>query len=604
MTSQSAFSLHKTDDVSWQLVMISSLSGCSNYNFQMIQKYTEITERYLELYNVPNSNHESLCLTEKMFDEFYNKPNDVDLLVMIYDKNKGQVELHQNDIGGFYSHRGDDWTHNHIIVICDCPNFDFSDPVWVLSHELSHFILNYKGFDLNVVEEQIHKWDEKYDFCTEFNYDESCLEQRTKIKTDYYSYDWVVMTPYEPAIELPIFPLANNTSLLDTSFKTKMMAKVTEWWLEDKIKDSDYVSTMMIYSDEKPRSLNDKIILPKTSSIMLTEPPKKDKGIAKYDDLNKNDNPSFSEFFNDSEVHNTIVLPSWFKTRAELWLSEEISDEKFNLFLNSAIGTIDCKENFEMIIKINGNPSCVKPESVEKLIERGWGMKKPKDMVQKSELKPTKNTTYYPSFDDQTFDKNPLPYQNPKSIWQYREHLTLRDSNPEFTFTSTGIDNTLRIFSTSNSKGTGLIFKTFDKSDLLNRDIKVTWTAGKEGTGTSTATILVYDGSYERSSDNDFPFYEPHLQGNGELFSKHGGVKFSEKTNTISPNFEESELDKVTIFIQKNDEHAATEYFLDLRSIEIEGLGTWLFEDPVITVEQSNTFGDFGTIEATFEENF
>jgi hypothetical protein len=257
-----------------------------------------------------------------------------------------------------------------------------------------------------------------------------------------------------------------------------------------------------------------------------------------------------------------------------------------------------------MIIKINGNPSCVKPESVEKLIERGWGMKKPKDIVQKSELKPTKNITYYPSFDDQTFDKNPLTYQNPELIWQYREHLTLRDSNPEFTFTSTGIDNTLRIFSTSNSKGTGLIFKTFDKSDLLNRDIKVTWTAGKEGTGTSTATILVYDGSYERSSDNDFPFYEPHLQGNGKLFSKHGGVKFSERTNTISPNFEESELDKVTIFIQKNDEHAATEYFLDLRSIEIEGLGTWLFEDPVITVEQSNTFGDFGTIEATFEENF
>ena len=227
MAPQSAFSLHKTDDVSWQLVMISSFSGCSSYHFQMVEKYTEITERYLKLYNVPNSHHESLCLTEKVFEEFYNKPNDIDLLVIIYDKNKGQVELHQNDIGGFYSHRGNEWTHNHIIVICDCPNFDFSDPVWVLSHELSHFVLNYKGFDLDTVEEQIHKWDEKYDFCTEFNYDESCLEQRTKIKTDYYAYDWIVMTPYEPAIQVPIFPLGNNSSILDTSFKIKMMANVT-----------------------------------------------------------------------------------------------------------------------------------------------------------------------------------------------------------------------------------------------------------------------------------------------------------------------------------------------------------------------------------------
>jgi len=114
--------------------------------------------------------------------------------------------------------------------------------------------------------------------------------------------------------------------------------------------------------------------------------------------------------------------------------------------------------------------------------------------------------------------------------------------------------------------------------------------------------LLVYDGSYE-SSDNDFPFYEPYLQGSGKLFSKHGGVKFSEKTTIFSPTLEDSRLDTVTIFVQKSDEHRSTEYSLELRSIEIEGLGTWLFEDPVITVEQSDTFGDFGTIEATLFED-
>jgi len=33
---------------------------------------------------------------------------------------------------------------------------------------------------------------------------------------------------------------------------------------------------------------------------------------------------------------------------------------------------LDCKEGFEFIQKINGDSACVKPDSVQKLIERGW----------------------------------------------------------------------------------------------------------------------------------------------------------------------------------------------------------------------------------------
>ena len=38
---------------------------------------------------------------------------------------------------------------------------------------------------------------------------------------------------------------------------------------------------------------------------------------------------------------------------------------------------IKCKEGFDLVFKITNNmPACVKPLTVEKLIERGWAMDK------------------------------------------------------------------------------------------------------------------------------------------------------------------------------------------------------------------------------------
>jgi hypothetical protein len=49
--------------------------------------------------------------------------------------------------------------------------------------------------------------------------------------------------------------------------------------------------------------------------------------------------------------------------------------------------TIECKENLVLIIKAsNGNPACVKPETKEKLIQRGWTV---------NDQKPSKSGTFY-----------------------------------------------------------------------------------------------------------------------------------------------------------------------------------------------------------------
>ncbi len=45
-----ASATHLSDEFTWQLVVLSSTPACSNYHFQILNKYDEITEKYFELY--------------------------------------------------------------------------------------------------------------------------------------------------------------------------------------------------------------------------------------------------------------------------------------------------------------------------------------------------------------------------------------------------------------------------------------------------------------------------------------------------------------------------------------------------------------------------
>jgi len=131
------------EEATWQLVVISSEPACSGYHYYMLEKYNEITREYLDLYKLFHGSYQPECFTEDDFFEEYVKPYDLDLLILVFDKEKGMADLHTYNTGGVYIHQGNDLSTNHNVIICDCPNFKYSDPVWILSHELSHFVLNY-----------------------------------------------------------------------------------------------------------------------------------------------------------------------------------------------------------------------------------------------------------------------------------------------------------------------------------------------------------------------------------------------------------------------------------------------------------------------------
>ena len=322
-------------EVTWQLIVISNEPACSGYHHYMVQKYNEITEKYLDLYGLENSQYEPECYTEISFAEEYEKPSDLDLLILVYDRDKGRVELHAQNTGGLYIHQGNDLSTNHTVIICDCPNFKYSDPVWILSHELSHFVLNYLGFDLDIVEKEIHGLDYKFDSCVEGTYDNLCSTIKTTIDTQ--RSDWVVMIPYEQAIgKDPPLPLVEKVSL-ESPIQTTMIIEITNWWLDGEISDENYIKSLNILSG---KSSDDKIIpngIFRDSALLILAEPQNDndngtltadaslKITENFDDLNASIVSQHSSFSAEDEK----IFLEWLETKASSWRTSDMNDDEF-----------------------------------------------------------------------------------------------------------------------------------------------------------------------------------------------------------------------------------------------------------------------------------
>ena len=126
----------------WQLLFIQEAECNPNNNLNEV--YSSLTTKYFEMYQLENTSHESLCMTEVEYSNYEMNEN-VDLLILVYDGEIGEKILQPNKVDGLYMHTGTDRTQNHMIIMCHCSDFDSSYdqilPSWILSHELSHFVL-------------------------------------------------------------------------------------------------------------------------------------------------------------------------------------------------------------------------------------------------------------------------------------------------------------------------------------------------------------------------------------------------------------------------------------------------------------------------------
>ena len=322
-----SFASTSVENIEWQLVFVTDNKACSNYDYQMRNTYHEITKAYMEAYQLGNTPLTPLCMNQYKFSEF-NTTHTTDLLVVVYGKDVGQDYLNRYLIGGVYFHPGSDMSRNHVIIMCDCPNFQYSDPAWTLSHELSHFILNYRGYGPEIVEQRIHAIDLQYDTCVDSRKSEDCKDIKYRIWVPTQAYTYSVMPPYLEGLD--DYKKSRTDSVED------LKKEITKIWSRGSINNSDYL--ILMGYDLRSSEIQESNGYFDQTKKFFTDGSKD----TKLDIGNHNGEKRLSDnqmnvilskipksMLQASPEKQVTQLPSWFKHTAYLWVSGEITDREY-----------------------------------------------------------------------------------------------------------------------------------------------------------------------------------------------------------------------------------------------------------------------------------
>jgi hypothetical protein len=216
-------------------------------------------------------------------------------------------------------------------MFCDCSNFYYSDPVWTLTHEISHFVLYTLNYDSEIIETLVHRNDDTYDKCRK-SYTSECSRVVEKLRIDASAYSYSVMPTYKPAIGSQ--KLETQEGVIPTAL-IELNKYITKWWTEGKISEADYSNALgFLVSQEELDDIKER-------EIMFADGPLDDTGPNWYDILNykgtDNKEKLFSiipyDFKSDLkrvyENDKQIGLPEWFKQTVAWWLDDKITNEEF-----------------------------------------------------------------------------------------------------------------------------------------------------------------------------------------------------------------------------------------------------------------------------------
>lgn len=144
------------DTLTFQTIWVTGNKSCYYNDQQRMNEYNELIKLYLSKYGLDYWYYNPECMTEAEYAS-YQPPDYTDLLIVVYNKNIGRDILHARNMGGFFQW-GDQVNKNVLrIETCECLSSKYNDPVWVLSHELSHFTLYYLGFPQEVFADWVHQ---------------------------------------------------------------------------------------------------------------------------------------------------------------------------------------------------------------------------------------------------------------------------------------------------------------------------------------------------------------------------------------------------------------------------------------------------------------
>lgn len=187
------------DTLTIQTIWVTGNNSCNHNDVQRMNEYDkEIIQKYLSLYGLDFYYYTPTCMTQWEYDS-YQSPEYTDLLIVIYNKNVGRDVLHAKNIGGFFEWSNMENKNALKIETCECPSFEYGDPIWVLSHELAHFTLYYLGYDRDIFEGYVHSVQSRYySYCPDGDTRDSRCDGLWQ-KIEGYSRDYKVMKVFPGA---------------------------------------------------------------------------------------------------------------------------------------------------------------------------------------------------------------------------------------------------------------------------------------------------------------------------------------------------------------------------------------------------------------------
>lgn len=324
----------------WQLLFIQE-SECNNAD-TLNEVYSSLTTKYFELYQLANTENEGYCMTESEYNE-YQVSADIDLLILIYDGKLGEKILQPNKVDGLYIHSGNDRLTNHLLIMCHCSDFDSGYdkilPSWILSHELSHFVLSYKGFPRSIIQNAIHEIEEEYDNCIGTNFQsQHCADFKLTLRPDNTSKDFPVMKPYENAVGQKLVQYIPDE--LPDAKMIDLQRDLAKMWIKNEIDDSAYSNTLRSFVDgtiESNDGSDEPFMYIKNGFVIAEKSKPKDiewdEYLAQETENEDNTHLILEHIPFDLDAPEIEIdfesMPNWFKTRALLWSEKRISDKVF-----------------------------------------------------------------------------------------------------------------------------------------------------------------------------------------------------------------------------------------------------------------------------------
>ncbi len=184
-----------------------------------------------------------------------------------------------------------------------------------------------------------------------------------------------------------------------------------------------------------------------------------------------------------------------------------------------------------------------------------------------------------------------------------REHKRY-NYNPNFIFSKSEA-SVLRMSNKAGSiwsLGDGYFFIVVDRVWLNGKYLRWRWQA--DLTGSTSCSVRVYDGAYDRSSDVDFPFEQGRIiKGNGLLQTlRVTSATFGWETRDVQTSLAGGSEEFCTIFINVHDGTSGGNCYLDLDWFEINsgagGSGPFYDEQftGAVNMERSGGDQDYGYI--------